>query len=310
MTFCDFVSGGWGTLLGVGLPERLQVVPCFACDVYLQQVQWRLVAQAVYGSHAICACSAACCCCCCCCTTPQARLEALELPQLAADLAATAAAAAASRRKSSQAPQRGISSKRSRAAAEALPLRQSARKRGQAPDPTLAGGIDYEARDGRVVLAAFIPERYGAAGSVIPLGDDSAAAAAALKRPPPGPLQFKSSNGDEATDAAFLQQLRGYAAAQAGSSAGAAIDGDSTQHLGAERLMQLRLASVDVAKLTTQGVSCMAFHPNSGSKPIIAAADKSGKVRTDSQRAGEEIGVVYASMCSVICEKGRARGAG
>jgi hypothetical protein len=143
----------------------------------------------------------------------------------------------------------------------------------------MAGGIDYEARDGRVVLAAFIPERYGAAGSVIPLGDDSAAAAAAaaVKRPPPGPLEFKSSNGDEATDAAFLQQLRQYAAAEAGGSAGAG-DGDSTEHLGAERLKQLRLASVDVAKLTTQGVSCLAFHPNSGSRPIIAAADKSGKV--------------------------------
>jgi hypothetical protein len=69
--------------------------------------------------------------------------------------------------------------------------------------------------------------------------------------------------------------------------------------LGAERLKQLRLASVDVAKLTTQGVSCLAFHPNSGSRPIIAAADKSGKVgeavRGLVQQGGGVSGVI--SLC-------------
>lgn len=209
---------------------------------------------------------------------PQARLAELELPQLAAGIAA---AAAAVRRKSAPQSQRGISTKRSRA--EALPQRQSARTRGQAPDPSMAGGIDYEARDGRVVLAAFVPERYGNAGHVID-PSNPAMSAAAVVRPPPGPLPFTSSNGDESTDAAFLKQLQTYTAAGSDSTAAAAEEGSGGGSrggvLGADGLMKLQLRAVDVAKLTPQGISCLAFHPSS-SKPLIAASDKSGKVRAN-----------------------------
>lgn len=209
----------------------------------------------------------------------KARLAELELPQLAAGLAAAAGAVAAQPRKlSAAALQRGVTTKRSKA--EALPQRQSARARGQAPDLSYAGGIQHEGRDGRVVLAAFVPERYGSVGRVIDPSDPSAtaAAAAAAARPPPGPLTFSSSNGDEGTDAAFLQQLQAFAAAPAGRAAGGCAAANSSGGvLGAERLKQLQLQPVDIAKLTTQGVSCLAFHPSS-SKPIIAAADKSGKV--------------------------------
>jgi hypothetical protein len=156
-----------------------------------------------------------------------------------------------------------------------LPQRQSARTRGQAPDPALAGGIDYEARDGRVVLAAFVPERYASSAG----GPwDAALAGVAISKPPPGPQEFKSSNGDADTDAAFLQQLRSYTTDGSGTSAAAASAAGGGGVLGVERVSRLRLQSVDVAKLTTQGISCLAFHPSS-SKPIIAAADKSGKVR-------------------------------
>lgn len=204
----------------------------------------------------------------------------LELPQLAAGLAAAAGAAAAQRRKSSAAAsQRGVSTKRSKG--EVLPQRQSARARGQAPDLSYAGGIQHEGRDGRVVLAAFVPERYGSVGRLIDPSDPSATAAAvaAAARPPQGPLPFSSSNGDEGTDAAFLLQLQAYAASPAGRTAGGCAAGSIRGGmLGAEQLKQLQLQPVDVAKLTTQGISCLAFHPSS-SKPIIAAADKSGKVR-------------------------------
>lgn len=218
-------------------------------------------------------------CCFCCCAPLQARLAELELPQLAAGLAAAAGAAAAQRRKSSAAAsQRGVTTKRSKA--EVLPRRESARTRGQAPDLSYAGGIQHEGRDGRVVLAAYVPERYGSVGQLIDPSDPSAtaAAAAAAARPPPGPLPFSSSNGDEGTDAAFLQQLQAYAASPAGRTAGGcATASNSGGMLGVEQLKQLQLQPVDVAKLTTQGVSCLAFHPSS-SRPIIAAADKSGKV--------------------------------
>lgn len=215
--------------------------------------------------------------------TTQARLAALELPQLAADLAATAAAASRSTKKPA-ASQRGVSSKRSREQQQEMqPRRVSARARGQAPDPTTAAGIDSEGRDGRVVLAAA--GSWGAALAGISGGavsdSEAAAAAASQPPPPPGPLPFSSSNGDEATDAAFLKHLQA-----ASSSSAAAGDDGSTSHTrsnisssvcGVDALSKLQLAAVDVAKLTTQGVSCLTFHPTS-SKPIIAAADKSGKV--------------------------------
>jgi hypothetical protein len=87
---------------------------------------------------------------------------------------------------------------------------------------------------------------------------------------------FSSSNGDESSDAAFLKQLQAYSAADADSAA-AVVAADDGALLGADGFTKLQLRGVDVAKLTTQGVSCLAFHPSS-SKPIIAAADKSGKV--------------------------------
>lgn len=215
-------------------------------------------------------------------TAVQARLAELELPQLAATLAATAAAATAASRRRAPTQQRGISTKRSRA--EQLPMRQSARTRGQAPDPTTAGGIDYEARDGRVVLASFVPERYGSSAAGHTSSGVGAESAAAVSRPPPEPLPFSSRNGDDSTDGHFLQQLQALAAASGAPAAAKKSSGSSNGSssssglLDGDGLMQLRLQASDVAKLTTQGVSCLAFHPSS-SKPIIAAADKSGKVR-------------------------------
>eukprot|EP00879_Flechtneria_rotunda_P012799 GHRR01013364.1.p1 GENE.GHRR01013364.1~~GHRR01013364.1.p1 ORF type:complete len:347 (+),score=175.92 GHRR01013364.1:396-1436(+) len=203
----------------------------------------------------------------------MARLAALELPQLAEGIAAQAAVTTV--RQGRPPTQRGVGIKRRRNDEPAVPLRQSARVRREAPDPTTAGGIEYEARDGSVVLAA--PGRWAYAVTT-----PGAIAQVVAVQEPPGPLPFKSSNGDEAADAVFLQLLQQAAAATASRSFGDleheahSSNGSKKNGTGAQ-LMQLSLAQRDVAKLTRDGVSCIAFHSDP-SKLIIAAADKSGKV--------------------------------
>jgi hypothetical protein len=209
----------------------------------------------------------------------MARLAALELPQIAAGLAAMQPAGKA---KGAAGPsQRGVgSSKRKRSDEPQQPVRRSARNKGEGPDPATAGGIDYETRDGSVVL-------HGA-------GSKWCEAVAAVVAAPPGPLPFRSSNGDEASDAAFLALL----AAQAGNASeqqqqlsssrdDSTADGQasrrgnssgSSSSATGQQLSGLSLAAADVAKMTRDGISCLAFHPSS-SRLLIAAADKQGKVR-------------------------------
>jgi hypothetical protein len=210
----------------------------------------------------------------------MARLAALELPQMAAGLAALQPAGKAKAGPS----QRGVGSKRKRSDEQQQPVRRSARNKGEAPDPATAGGIDYETRDGSVVLL------HGAVGH---LGGSSsgAAAAAAAAVAPPGPLPFRSSNGDEASDAAFLALLAAQAAAvseqQRSTSSSGTKDGTASKRHSSsssgdaatgQQLSGLRLSAADVAKVTRDGISCLAFHPSS-SRLLIAAADKQGKVR-------------------------------
>jgi hypothetical protein len=211
----------------------------------------------------------------------MARLAALELPQIAAGLAAMQPAGKAKGAASAGPSQRGVgSSKRKRSDEQQQPVRRSARNKGEAPDPSTAGGIDYETRDGSVVLL------HGAAGST---GAAAAAAVAAL----PGPLPFRSSNGDEESDAAFLALLAAQAALAeeqpSSSRDGSAADADgearrrrnsssSSSLATGQQLSGLSLAAADVAKMTRDGISCLAFHPSS-SRLLIAAADKQGKVR-------------------------------
>ena len=49
--------------------------------------------------------------------------------------------------------------------------------------------------------------------------------------------------------------------------------------VGVQQLLLCQLVEEDVAKMTKDGVTCLAFHPNS-SRLLLAAGDKSGKVRS------------------------------
>ncbi|GBF91590.1 hypothetical protein Rsub_04330 [Raphidocelis subcapitata] len=195
------------------------------------------------------------------------RMAQLQLPELAADLAALA-----ERPKRAPAPtQKGVGAaagRRKRPSALELPPRASRRARGLAPE---AGLVLHEGRDGRVTVSAPPP----AAGEI---GGGAVFAPAAPEPAAPrfveAPLPFESGNGGPATDAAFLALLRantGAAAAQeAAPAAGKGRDGGG--------VMGLRLAEVDVAKMTKTGTTCVAWHPCSGSWPLVASSDKGGRV--------------------------------
>jgi hypothetical protein len=107
----------------------------------------------------------------------------------------------------------------------------------------------------------------------------------------PAPLPFRSTNADAATDAAFLELIKSSAAptsaspatgraGRRGAAAGAAAGpgGGAAVGTAADALMRLRLDPEDVAKMTRQGTTCVAWHPASGARPIVAASDKSGQV--------------------------------
>lgn len=203
-----------------------------------------------------------------------ARLAALEIPDIAANLAASVPP------KHKAAPtQKGVGTKRKRSEAEQQPLRRSGRHRGEGPDPTTAGGIDYEGRDGKIVLAAALHHLPIHAATNAASKEAIAAAAAAAAAAHIAPVPFRSSNGDESSDAAFLAVLKsqaGAAAAATDESSGSKPSKAAAAMTGHE-LAKLSLSSVDVAKMTRDGVSCLAFHPGTD-KLIIAAADKQGKV--------------------------------
>ncbi|KAI8466908.1 MAG: WD40-repeat-containing domain protein [Monoraphidium minutum] len=201
------------------------------------------------------------------------RMAALELPQLAADLAAVIKPPRPPTQKGLGAG--GAAGRKRKAAGLDLPPRASGRLRGAAPDAATAGGILHEGRDGRVVLAAAPPGGGGGGGGA------GVAAAAPEPRYVDGPVPFRSTNAGPGTDATFLESLRagsggggggGARAAKGGRAAGAAAAG------GAAGLLGLRLAPEDVAKMTKQGTTAVAWHPSSGSRPLIAASDKSGQV--------------------------------
>ena len=95
-----------------------------------------------------------------------------------------------------------------------------------------------------------------------------------------GPLPFVSSIGNAASDAAFLQALKAAAAAAAGSS-GAAERGRARAGAAAApthaQLRRLSLREEDVAKVTREGISHVAFHPDLAHL-VVATGDKQGHV--------------------------------
>ena len=117
----------------------------------------------------------------------KARMEALNISTLSADVGGKSGAAPSSR---------GIAAKRKRErAAPKEPTRRSSRTRNIAPE--LASGVDRERRDGSVVLAD--------GATYLPTGERTEAP---VKTRPSGEVALKSENGSEKTDAAFIETLK------------------------------------------------------------------------------------------------------
>ncbi|GLC55664.1 hypothetical protein PLESTB_001012300 [Pleodorina starrii] len=213
------------------------------------------------------------------------KLLELQLPGLVAGLAAEvhgAAAAAAAATGRRQASQRGVGAKRSREASHEPPppLRMSLRQRGVAADAALAAGIDHETSAGvQLVAGRQAVEAAGAKAGAV--------AGAEKERHPKGELPFRSDNGDEATDAAFLQALNAAAANTDPSGSKSGSKSGSRSDLDGAALARLGLAERDVAKVTKDGVTHLAWLPGS-ERLMLAAADKAGKVSLWDVDVGED----------------------
>lgn len=164
------------------------------------------------------------------------RMAALQLPGLASQLAALKPA------KANGPSQRGV--KKQKTPSDA-PRRQSSRLQGQMAEGALAEGVDFERRDGSVVLKA-----------------GAAPAAAAAARPPSrieGPVPFESSNGEGGSDAAFLALLKAATCDSEGAASArlpcctADIPLSGRSALGAAAFAKLKLVEGDVAKVTQVG---------------------------------------------------------
>ena len=190
----------------------------------------------------------------------RARLGNLRLPEMAEALAVARGGAAKKRPPA----QRGVR-KSARAAAPVGPPRRSERQRGR--EAALAAGIERENRDGSVQLAGGAAARFAAGVKVEP----------APPPPPPrpsGPLPFGSLNGEPESDARFLKTLQVGGRTLADRAREARRQGTSTEELSDGCL---GLALDDVAKVTRQGVTHLAFHPRSDIC-VVAAGDKDGHV--------------------------------
>jgi hypothetical protein len=85
----------------------------------------------------------------------------------------------------------------------------------------------------------------------------------------PGPLPFTSNIGNAKSDAAFLEALKHCTSTDMGSRQ----RGEVTH----AQLRKLKLRESDVAKVTREGISHLAFHPGASSL-IIATGDKQGHI--------------------------------
>lgn len=182
------------------------------------------------------------------------RMRALNIPQLAQELA---------KNKPKQAVvSKGVSAKKSKPPLPVAERRQSLRQRGVKADATLAAGVDYETRTGQVVL-----NNQGTAGELF------RPSSSPEKRRLVGPLDFKSVNEDPETDAKFLENLRVVSKAVEEGSDQIRRHQDKRRHT----LQKLNLQEKDLAKVTKDGVVCLAFHPTTEAA-IVAAGDKSGNL--------------------------------
>ena len=114
-----------------------------------------------------------------------------------------------------------------------------------------------------------------------------------------GPLPFVSSIGNAASDTAFLQTLKAAAAAaDSSSSAGPGrAKASGAAALTHAQLRKLSLKEEDVAKVTREGISHVAFHPDLAHL-VVATGDKQGHVAlwdVDKKTAHE----VCSSCCTI-----------
>ena len=86
-------------------------------------------------------------------------------------------------------------------------------------------------------------------------------------------MPFASDIGDPKSDAAFLDVLKKCTGVSSGKKSG----GKKPEGLSHAQLKKLRLKESDVAKVTREGISHLAFHPQAP-QLIVATGDKQGHV--------------------------------
>eukprot|EP00798_Chlamydomonas_sp_ICE-L_P023956 gene23956-9528_t len=161
-------------------------------------------------------------------------------------------------------PIKGISTKRIKIETQPVERRISARVRGEKPDEALAAGVDYETNKG-VVLKAPLAAAAAAAGA----GASKEAKGPSKGRHPVGAIPFTSTNCGPKSDAHFLDLLRSHSSCETSPSQSPGMLRGTAD--------KLQLKSDDVAKITKDGITHIAFHPGSD-KLILAAGDKQGNV--------------------------------
>ncbi|KAK9823208.1 hypothetical protein WJX72_001110 [[Myrmecia] bisecta] len=166
---------------------------------------------------------------------------------------------------------RGIASRKPKVKADTGPRRVSLRNQGISADGVM---IHDEKRNGELVLVNGEAVRYKATQEAPEPRD----------RHPKDAVPFQSLHAAPASDAAFLQQLqRTLSGHDASTSALTAAKGHGKAKASAAgpaavaQLRKLKLDPVDVAKVNTNGIVHLAFHPASDAL-IIASGDKSGHV--------------------------------
>ncbi|EFN57084.1 hypothetical protein CHLNCDRAFT_143861 [Chlorella variabilis] len=195
------------------------------------------------------------------------RMMALNLPALASELVPPPKAHAPT------AKHKGVSRKR---LSEVLPRRESSRLRGIAAD----GSQVHSERQGEVVVVAGeVIRRYAPGGGMEEEREPQ-------ERHPHGELVFESSNCGRDTDEAFIQLLA-HAAASANSGSGGSgggakgkgkgKGGTPAKPMGVADMARLSLAADDVAKVTKDATTHLAWHPTTDTL-IVACADKKGHV--------------------------------
>ena len=215
------------------------------------------------------------------------RMAALNIGTLAAEVAKPDA-------KHNGPIQRGIGAKRKKQKEDPGPVRRSLRSQKIAPDAALAGGVDYERRDGTVILANGAST--GGSGLTDRLTEENAP-----KGRPTGEVPLESVNGEEGADEAFIgflrESLASVSATADAHTPGNCLTADTITSAASLARARLALKDDDVAKVVPRGVTHLDVAPYDLAGPlVVAAGDKDGHVglwRVDGAGDEGEDGVLY-----------------